>query len=191
MSDDPNVNEVEKEPILIKKIGNNETKVAVDKRKTISPYNSVKHLKYASKISAVCNTCKYRSVEAGGRGGCDQYKQDSVCTIRKDTKKLCDQLDTRNPETIDWMLDKIIKEGFQTIMLTFDQIKMDGNVPDKNSQREINNFVKLLQTWNDLKAKTSVTAAKVQVSENDDITHIFEMIYAKKQENKDTSDGTN
>lgn len=189
MSSEPNDNEVEKEPILIKKLPNNETKVSVDKRKTVSPYNSVKHLKYASKIDAVCDTCRYRSVDVGGRGGCTEYKAGSVCTIRKDTKKICDQLDTRDPATIDWMLDKIIKEGFETIMLSFDQVKMDGNVPDKNSQREINNFVKLLHTWNELKAKTSVTAVKAQVSSDDDMTKIFEMIFAKKEQNTDGKTG--
>lgn len=163
---------------LVKKESDGTTSVELDKRKTVSPFNSAKHLKYAKKgISAFCNTCKYRDIEAGGRGGCPKYKEDSVCTIRNDTKKLCNELDTRNPETIEWMLDKIIKEGFESVMLSYAQAKIDGNIPDKNSRAEIDSFVKRLQLWNELRTKTTLKAVKTESLGSDgEIQSIFQML---------------
>ena len=50
----------------IKPVGNKDF-VVENKRKTISPFNSAKHLKTAN-IPALCNQCHYRSVKDGGNG---------------------------------------------------------------------------------------------------------------------------
>ena len=46
-----------------------DNKVEINKHKTVSPYNSAKHLKYA-KLPAECDKCIYRSEEEGGNGRC-------------------------------------------------------------------------------------------------------------------------
>lgn len=167
--------------IKLKKV-DGKIEASVDGRKTISPFNSAKHLKFAKKgISAFCNTCKYRSVNAGGRGGCPVYQPDSVCLIRKDTKKLCAELDTRNPDTIEYMLDYVIKEGFENVVLAYAQSKIDGNVPDKNTRAEIDSFVKRLQLWNELRSKTTVRAVKAELGTKEDMTQIFQMLEATKK----------
>lgn len=167
----------------IKKLDNGETKIEIDKRKTISPFNSAKHLKYATKgISAFCDTCKYRSIESGGRGGCPKYEAGSVCTIRADTKKLCTELDTRNPDTIEWMLDTIIKEGFESVMLSYAQAKIDGNIPDKNTRQEIDSFVKRLQLWNELRSKTILRATETKrIGSDGEVESIFSQLMATKE----------
>ena len=49
----------------MKKIKNtNTTAVVENKRKTVSPFNSAKHLKTAN-IPALCDQCVYRSVADG------------------------------------------------------------------------------------------------------------------------------
>ena len=67
--------------------------VEVNKHKTVSPYNSAKHLKYA-KLPAECNKCIYRSEEEGGNGRCPKYEKDAACAIRKDIKQFLDQINT-------------------------------------------------------------------------------------------------
>ena len=66
--------------------------VSEDKRKTISPHNSLKHFREAD-IPALCDQCKYRSVDAGGNGKCPKYEEDAVCTIRKDYISFINELD--------------------------------------------------------------------------------------------------
>ena len=61
--------------------------VVIDKRKTVSPFNSAKHLKTAN-IPALCDQCVYRSIEDGGNGKCPKYEAGSVCVIREDFVKL-------------------------------------------------------------------------------------------------------
>ena len=50
-----------------------EGNITIDKRKTISPFNSVKHLKTAN-IPALCDQCVYRSIDDGGNGKCPKYE---------------------------------------------------------------------------------------------------------------------
>jgi len=84
-----------------------EGKITVDKRKTISPHNAVKSLKYA-KLPAKCNDCIYRSVEAGGNGKCPKYEEDAACGVRKDIKRFLTQIDSRNAEDLKVLLDFLI-----------------------------------------------------------------------------------
>jgi len=178
---------ISNEQMKLKKV-DGKIEASVDGRKTVSPFNSAKHLKFAKKgISAFCNTCKYRAINAGGRGGCPVYAPDSVCTIRKDTKKLCAELDTRNPETVEYMLDYVIKEGFENVVLAYAQAKIDGNVPDKNTRAEIDSFVKRLQLWNELRSKTTIRAVKAEIGSGEDMTQIFQMLEATKKGSVNTS----
>jgi hypothetical protein len=51
-----------------------DNKVEINKHKTVSPYNSAKHLKYA-KLPAECDKCIYRSEEEGGTEGVPSMKR--------------------------------------------------------------------------------------------------------------------
>ena len=61
----------------------NKNLVKENKHKTISPFNSAKHLKTAN-VPALWDQCVYRSIEDGGNGKCPKYEIDAVCAIRKD-----------------------------------------------------------------------------------------------------------
>lgn len=166
--------------------------VSEDRRKTISPFNSSKHLKYAKKgISAKCDTCVYRSINAGGRGGCPKYEPGAVCAIRSDIKKLVTELDTRNPDTIRYMMDFIIKEGFEAVVLAYAQCKMDSNIPDRNTRNEIDSFVKRLQVWDQIRDdKVTVTATQASLGSKGDIENIVKMLSISKTQ-KDMGDKLN
>ena len=92
----------------IKPLDDNASKVVVDGHKTVSPFNSAKHLKTAN-IPALCDQCVYRSIDEGGNGKCPKYEKGAMCAIRKDFVELINQLDTRNPEHVKTMLDMLAK----------------------------------------------------------------------------------
>ena len=99
----------------IKPIGN--TKLVVEnKRKTVSPFNSAKHLKSAN-IPALCDQCVYRSVDDGGNGKCPKYEAGAVCAIRDDFVKFIAELDTREPEDVKAMLDMLVKLSFENVLM--------------------------------------------------------------------------
>ena len=75
----------------IKAVGNT-SKVVLDKRKVVSPYNSAKHFKTAN-LPALCDQCVYRSIDSGGNGKCPKYEAGAVCAIREDFLKFIDELE--------------------------------------------------------------------------------------------------
>lgn len=131
------------------RLDTNAGKVVEDKRKTISPYNSVKNLKYA-KLPAKCNDCIYRSIEAGGNGKCSQYEVDAACGVRKDIKKFLNKLDTRNADDLAALLDFLTKQTMENVMIAFAQSKMDGNIPDRNTRSEVNNLLNIIKILKEL-----------------------------------------
>ena len=85
------------------KISAIEGSVSIDKRKTISPFNSAKHFKDAN-IPAYCDQCIYRSIDAGGNGKCPKFEKGAVCSIRDDYIKVDHSIDLNmysNELTID------------------------------------------------------------------------------------------
>ena len=157
----------------IKSVGNKFV-VSEDKRKTISPHNSLKHFREAD-IPALCDQCKYRSVDAGGNGKCPKYE---VCSIRKDYISFINELDTRNPEDLKEMMDIVAKITFENVMMTATQSKFDGGVPDKNGRSEINVLMNLVKSISDLNNKITITEKK-EFSKEGDINTIFRQIKAK------------
>lgn len=124
-------------------------KIKEDKRKVISPYNSVKTLKYA-KLPAKCNDCIYRSIEAGGNGKCPKYEEDAACAIRKDIKKFLSQIDTRKTEDLGALLDFLTKQTMENVLIAFSQSKMDGNIPDRNTRSEVNSLLNIIKILKEL-----------------------------------------
>jgi len=124
-------------------------KIEVDKRKTVSPFNSVKTLKYA-KLPAKCNDCIYRSLEAGGNGKCPKYEEDAACAIRKDIKKFLLQIDTRKAADLGSLLDFLAKQTMENVMISFAQSKMDGNIPDRNTRSELNSLLNVMKLLKEL-----------------------------------------
>jgi len=152
--------------------------VSVDKRKTVSPFNSVKHLKTAN-IPALCDQCIYRSIDDGGNGKCPKYEKASVCTVREDFVKFINDLDTRNPEDLKGMMDMIAKLSFENVLMALTQSKMDGNIPDRNTKSEINTLLSVVKSINDLNSKI-VVSEEAKFDKSGDIESIFRQIKAQK-----------
>jgi len=151
--------------------------VSENKQKTISPYNSVKNLKYA-KLPALCNDCVYRAVEAGGNGKCPKYEKDAACIVREDFQKFLGDIDTRNPEDLKALLDMLAKMSMENVMLALFQSKMDGNIPDRNTKAEVNNLLNIVKIINELNSKITITEKK-EYTKTGDISSIFRQIKAK------------
>ena len=155
-----------------------EGKISIDKRKTVSPFNSVKHLKTAN-IPALCDQCVYRSIDDGGNGKCPKYEKAAVCAIREDFVKFINDLDTRNPEDLKAMIDMLAKLSFENVLMALTQAKMDGNIPDRNTKSEINTLLSIVKSINDLNSKIVVTE-RTEFDKAGDISNIFRQIKAKK-----------
>ena len=159
----------------IEAVGNKDF-VVENKRKTISPFNSAKHLKTAN-IPALCDQCVYRSIEDGGNGKCPKYEAGAVCAIRKDFINMINTLDTRNPEDLKSMMDMLAKLSFENVLMALTQAKMDGNIPDRNTKSEVNTLLSIVKSINDLNAKIVVTE-KTEYRQGD-IENIFRQIRAQ------------
>ena len=160
----------------IEPLGNKDL-VMENKRKTISPFNSAKHLKTAN-IPALCDQCVYRSIDDGGNGKCPKYEKEAVCSIRKDFIDMINTLDTRNPEDLKSMMDMLAKLSFENVLMALTQSKMDGNIPDRNTKSEVNTLLGIVKSINDLNAKIVVTE-KTEYRQGD-IENIFRQIKAQK-----------
>ena len=161
----------------IKPIGEG-CKIVIDKRKTVSPFNSVKHLKSAN-LPALCDQCVYRSIDEGGNGKCPKYEKGSVCTIREDFVKFINELDTRKPDDLKEMLDMLAKLSFENVLMALTESKMDGNIPDRNTKSEINTLLNIVKSINELNGKLVVTE-QTQYDKKGDIESIFKQIKAQK-----------
>ena len=163
----------------IKPVGN--TKLVMEnKRKTVSPFNSAKHLKSAN-IPALCNQCVYRSIEAGGNGKCPKYEEDAICAIREDFLKFINEMDTRNPEDIKSMLDLLAKLSLENVLMALTEAKMDGNIPDRNTKSEINTLLNIVKSISDLNSKIVMTE-ETKLNKKGDIESIFKQIKAQRSE---------
>ena len=160
----------------IEPVGNKQL-VVENKRKTISPFNSAKHLKTAN-IPALCDQCVYRSIDDGGNGKCPKYEVGAVCAIRNDFINLINTLDTRNPEDLKSMMDMLAKLSFENVLMALTQAKMDGNIPDRNTKSEVNTLLAIVKSINDLNAKIVVTE-KTEYRQGD-IENIFRQIKAQR-----------
>jgi hypothetical protein len=136
-----------------------DNKVEINKHKTVSPYNSAKHLKYA-KLPAECDKCIYRSEEEGGNGRCPKYEKGAACAVRKDIKNFLDQINTRNPEDLKMLLDTMAKEMGENVFLALVQAQMDGNIPDRNAISQQNAFLNIAKLLVELGNKITVTEKK-------------------------------
>ena len=160
----------------INPVGNKDF-VVENKRKTVSPFNSAKHLKTAN-IPALCDQCIYRSIDDGGNGKCPKYEAGAVCAIRKDFINMINTLDTRNPEDLKSMMDMLAKLSFENVLMALTQAKMDGNIPDRNTKSEVNTLLGIVKSINDLNSKIVVTE-KTEYRQGD-IENIFRQIKAQK-----------
>jgi len=144
--------------------------IDTDKRKLISPHNSIKNFKYAN-LPAQCNDCVYRSRDAGGNGKCTVYEEDAACAIRKDIAKFLEQIDTRNMEDLKSLLDMLAKMNMEQFMLAYAQGKLDGNVPDRNTRAEVNSILSIAKLISEVNSK--VDTGKKTFSQTADIDNLF------------------
>jgi len=163
----------------IKPVGN--TKIVTEnKRKTVSPFNSAKNLKFAN-IPALCDQCVYRSIDDGGNGKCPKYEKGAVCAIREDFVKFINELDTRQPEDVKAMLDMLAKLSFENVLMALAESKFDGNIPDRNTKSEINTLLNVVKAINDLNSKI-VISEKTRYDNKGDIESIFKQIKAQRSD---------
>ena len=163
----------------IKAVGNT-SKVVLDKRKVVSPYNSAKHFKTAN-LPALCDQCVYRSIDSGGNGKCPKYEAGAVCAIREDFLKFIDQLDTRKPDDLKEMLDLLAKLSLENVLMALTEAKMDGNIPDRNTKSEINTLLNIVKSISDLNSKIVMTE-ETKLNKKGDIESIFKQIKAQRTE---------
>jgi hypothetical protein len=156
----------------------NKSIVKEDKRRTVSPFNSAKHLKTAN-IPALCDQCVYRSIDDGGNGKCPKYEKGAACGIREDFVKFIGELDTRNPEDLKAMMDMLAKLSFENVLMALTQSKMDGNIPDRNTKSEVNTLLGIVKSINDLNSKIEITET-TEYDKSGDIANIFRQIKAQK-----------
>ena len=149
-----------------------------DKRKSVSPYNSLKHFKNAS-LPAHCNDCIYKSIEKGGNGKCPKYEEDSVCIIREEFQTYIAQLDTRNPEDLKKLLGEFIGIMAENSIISLAQMKMDGNIPDRNTITQINSLLKTMQQMQELQGTVEVTET-TELDKDGLIKSVFKQLSAKK-----------
>ncbi len=154
--------------------------VVLDKRKTVSPFNSAKHLKSAN-IPALCDQCVYKSIDDGGNGKCPKYEKGAVCAIREDFVKFINELDTRQPEDVKAMLDMLAKLSFENVLMALAESKFDGNIPDRNTKSEINTLLNVVKAINDLNSKI-VISEKTRYDNKGDIESIFKQIKAQRSD---------
>ena len=145
--------------------------IKVDKRKTISPYNSIKNFKYAD-IPAQCNDCVYRSREAGGNGKCSVYEEDAACAIRKDIAKFLAMIDTRSVEDLKGVLDLLAKMNLENYFMAQAQLKLDGNIPDRNTRAEVNSLMSIMKLLVEMSNKITVSESKT-FTKSGDIENVF------------------
>ncbi|MBC8548713.1 MAG: hypothetical protein H8D23_03590 [Candidatus Brocadiales bacterium] len=158
-------------------------KVSEDKRKTVSPYNSLKHFKNAS-LPANCNDCIYKSIDDGGNGKCPKYEKDSVCMIREEFQDYIQQLDTRNPEDLKKLLGEFIGIMAENTVISLAQMKMDGNIPDRNTITQLNSLLKTMQQMQELQGTVEVKET-TELDKDGLIKSVFKELSAKKYLNKD------
>ena len=75
----------------------------------------------------------------------------------------------------------LAKLTFENVLMALTQAKLDGNIPDRNTKSEINSFLGIMKTLNDLNSKVVLTE-KAEYTKEGDISNIFRQIKAQKSE---------
>lgn len=129
-----------------------------------------KHGRHAKLLTAHCNRCYLRSVEAGGSGQCEEYKADSICTVDVHLKKVADKYDTRKTEDIKSMLAVINKDLMVRAMKATFQSNLDGNYNDKSAIAEYKTLLNSLKLSKELNEDMKVTVQQTSLyDKNDDL----------------------
>ena len=158
---------------------------SVDKRQSVSAFNAAKHLRSAE-LPALCNDCIYRSVDTGGNGKCPKYELDESCAIREDIQNVIGDMDTRDPEQLKGILDYLVKLYTEQIFVALGESKMDGNIPDRNTNAQLNSLLKIINTMVELSGKVEIKETQV-FDEKNIMKSIFKEMTAKKSMMEDGS----
>ena len=152
--------------------------VSEDKRKTVSPYNSLKHFNNAS-LPAYCDQCIYKAIDEGGNGKCPKYEKGAVCGIRDEFGEYIQQLDTRNPDDLKKLLGEFISIMSENTIISLAQMKMDGNIPDRNTISQLNMLLKTMAQMQELHGTVEVKET-TEVDKDGLIKSVFKELSAKK-----------
>ena len=160
-----------------------QTKVTVKEgwKNAASKSNAFKTGKYAKILTAQCNYCYLRSVDAGGNGKCGEYEADAVCSIDKDLKKAIDKFDTRNTNDIKEMLNETAKDLMRRCKMSVMQSIMDGNIIDQMYIKNQNALLNTLKLANDLNQKVKVEINRMDTFDSrGDFKSIMQSVRAEK-----------
>jgi len=150
-------------------------KIVVNKRKTVTPYNSAKHLQRAD-LPVYCKDCVYRGKDVGGNGKCPKYDsaEGATCTVRKDLNEFHEKIDTRNGEALKDVIGEEIKQSLNRLRMAEFQAAMEGGFLDKQSNAELNSLMRLVKLQSELLGTVKAIQVKQEQGEKGIITQILE-----------------
>ena len=141
-----------------------------------SPHN-VKDLNYARNLPPECNGCPFRPVAKGGNDICIEYKEDSLCVIRKDIAKLVDKYGGR---TLD-LMEVEFHNNFEKLMF-FEKLEDYKGELNPEVTKRINSLNNLGKVINEIKSKRdTVEITEKKTLSQDQIHEIARTIKLTKE----------
>ncbi len=170
---------------LVKKADGKDPVVKEDgRKKPVS--NRAKHLKYMRIKPLICDDCPYRSQESGGNGVCTEYKEGSVCTIRKDLGKIAQELDTRDPDLLKARVDLMTTSLAEEVEFHLKMTKAGNLPPNKDLIAAYKATLDGMKIMGELQRKDiTKEITETQTLSNDQITQISRTIREQRSETTD------
>lgn len=139
----------------------------VDKRTESKLANPprVKHLRYSRHLPAKCNECPFRPQELGGNGVCTVYKEDSVCIIRNDIRKMFEKFDERNEIKIVDLMEAEFQSNYEVLRF-FEEMENMSSALDPEVTRRMNAVTNLGKAISEIKSKIQT----IEVTEKKTLT---------------------
>ena len=104
----------------------------------------------------------------------------------EDIQKVIGDMDTRDPEQLKGILDYLVKLYTEQIFVALGESKMDGNIPDRNTNAQLNSLLKIINTMVELSGKVEIKETQV-FDEKNIMKSIFKEMTAKKSMMEDGS----
>ncbi len=129
------------------------------------PHN-VKDLNFARNLPPECNGCPFRPIEKGGNGICTEYKEDSLCVIRKDIATLVDKYGGR---TLD-LMEVEFHNNFEKLMF-FEKLEDYKGELNPEVTKRINSLNNLGKVINEIKTKRETVEVTEKTTLSQDEIH--------------------
>ena len=102
-----------------------------------------------------------------------------MCGIRDEFGEYIQQLDTRNPDDLKKLLGEFISIMSENTIISLAQMKMDGNIPDRNTISQLNMLLKTMAQMQELHGTVEVKET-TEVDKDGLIKSVFKELSAKK-----------